>query len=425
MPVETRGPLTPTDTRGVDGMLGDRVEPGWYAIELWRRRTWLLVAAVLCAAGAAVTSVLAPRVYEAQTTLAVVSSKIAETQGGSSSTTSDFRPLIENNTVAETVVREFSLGGPPHHYTTADFLGEALSVQEVRNSTVMRVSVRLQDPQVAAKAANRIAALAVEGAKRTSRNEAVVARDDIEVEVRDARKRLDEALAALEQYQQKAQVELLKAEVDSLVDERGMLVDLDSRIAEARGRVARAEQDLSSRTRVDVLTRSIDKDPALVEAARQQPRPDGVLGLQLKTEEINKVYEGLERDLVEARADLAALERRRMHLVGDLGLDRRSQAKLTELYRHEAEISRLKTELEVAQKSYETIAEHYDVARLRVAGRSAQLVIVDPAVVPARPDPRRAVRSALFAALAGLALAAVCVILLTWARSLRDEAAQR
>jgi len=289
----------------------------------------------------------------------------------------------------------------------------------------MRVSVRLQDPQVAARVANRIAALAVDGAKRASRNEAVVARDDIAAEVQDARKRLDAALAALEQYQEKAQVELLKADVDAMLDERGLLVDLDSRIAEARGRVARGEQDLAARKRIDVLTRSIDKDPALLEAARESQPPEGLLGLQMKTEEVNKVYEGLERDVVEARGELAALERRRAHLVAELGLDARSQAKLKELYRHEGEIRRLKTELEVAQKSYETIAEHYDVARLRVAGRSAQLVIVDPAVVPARPDPRRTLRSALFAALAGLALAAVCVILLTWARSLRDEAAHR
>jgi uncharacterized protein involved in exopolysaccharide biosynthesis len=206
--------------------------------------------------------------------------------------------------------------------------------------------------------------------------------------------------------------------VNAMLFERGRLPDLLVEIEAERARLQRAEAELAGRQRIDSLTRTIDADPALAEAVRAGGgSPSAMLGLQMKSEEVNRVYEALEQDVTQARTQLAALEKRRAQLVNVQRLDAQQQAKLTELYRKEAELARLGTEFEVAQKSYTEIAARYDVARLQVAGRSSQLQVIDRAIVPDRPRSRNLVRNTVFAFLAGATLMALGIVL---TRALND-----
>jgi uncharacterized protein involved in exopolysaccharide biosynthesis len=334
--------------------------------------------------------------------------------------------LIENNSVAATVVQEFQLAAAPHLMTPESFLRDALSVDEVRNSAVIRIHVTMQDPKLAADVNSRVADLAVDGARRLSQNEAVQARDDIEVEVEQARKRLEAAAARLEAFRKTAQIELTREDVKAMLFERGRLLDLMVEIAAVRAKLQRGETDLAARQRVDSFTRAIDTDPALAQAARAAGEtPSSVLGLQLKSEEVNKVYESLEEQVVQARADLAALESRRAQLIDIRKLDAQQQSQLTALYQKEAELARLRTEFDVAENSFSEIAARYDVARLQVAGRSAQLQVIDRAIVPSVPTPRHLIRNTLFAVLAGATLMVVVILLAQALGDVRRRAAQR
>jgi uncharacterized protein involved in exopolysaccharide biosynthesis len=395
----------------VDAMLGDDLDFGRYVIAIWRRGWLVLLVALLSGAAVAAASWLRPPIYRASSTLAVSGSKIGE-QAVPSVAAVNFRPLIENNSVAATVIEEFQLGAPPHSMTPESFLTGHLAVEEVRNSSLITLHVDLPDPAQAAAVANRISDLAVDGARRLSQNEAVQARDDIQVEVEQARKQMDEAAMRLQTFRNTAQIELTREDVNAMLFERGRLPDLIVEIEAERARLARAEADLASRQRVDSFTRTIDTDAALSEAARVEGGSrSSVLGLQLKSEEVNRVYETLEQDVLSTQAQLAALEKRRAQLVDVRRLGARQQAKLTELYQKEAELTRLQTEHQVAEKSYTEIAARYDVARLQVAGRSAQLQVIDRAIVPSQPRRRHLVRNSLFAILAGATLMAVGIVL--------------
>jgi uncharacterized protein involved in exopolysaccharide biosynthesis len=411
MKVLNRAPRPDPADDAVDAMLGDDLDFGRYVVALWRARWLVLVVAVLCAVAAGAVVLFLPPLYRGSATIAVSGSKIGE-QAAPSPSAVNFRPLIENNSVAASVIEQFQLAAPPHGLTPERFLTDHLAVEEVRNSSLIRLHVDLREAELAARVANRVADLAVEGARRLSQDEAVQARDDIQVEVEQARTQMEEAAGRLETFRNTAQVELTREDVNAMLFERGRLPDLLVEIEAERARLAHAEVELGQRQRVDSFTRTIDADPALSQAVRAEGgSPSAVLGLQLKSEEVNRVYEALEQDVASTRSQIAALEKRRAQLVDVRKLGAQQQNKLTELYRKESELARLQTEFQVAQKSYTEIAARYDVARLQVAGRSSQLQVIDRAIVPTQPRSRHLVRTPLFAFLAAATLMTVGVVI--------------
>jgi uncharacterized protein involved in exopolysaccharide biosynthesis len=306
------------------------------------------------------------------------------------------------------VVKEFHLADAPYYVTPQVFLESVLSVEEVRNSNLITLHVTLPDPALAAKVANRVTDLAVEGARKLNQAEAVQARDDLRDEVDESRKQMQAAAATLESFKTTAQVELTREDVKAMLEQRGQLLPLLMDIEAARAKVAREETDLAARQRVDSYAKTVDSDPTLAQAARAAGGSDGsLLGLQIRSQEPNRVYQSIEEQLTKDRAELAALERRRSELVGARRIDAQQQAKLTALYHKESELTRLTTEYDVAAKSYQEIAARYDVARVQVAARSGQIQVIDRAIEPTIPQPRHIARNAVFGLVGGGTLTAL------------------
>lgn len=391
------------------------VDLGRYFVLVWRRLPLIASAALLCAAAGWLVASFRPVEYEATATLAVSGSKIGEQSPAVASV--NYRPFIENNSVAAAVVNEFQLGSPPYELTSERFLEGILSLEEIRSSNLIRVHVSLRDPKTAANVANRVSDLAVEGARKLSQAEAVQARDYLRVEVDDSRKHMEDAAARLETFKTSAQVELTREDVKSMLEQRSSLLPLGADIEEVRARVARGEVELATLTRVDSLVKSIDSDATALQTARAAGTSDSsVLGMQIKSQEPNRVYQSIEEQLAFDRTRLAALESRQAELIGARKLDAQRQSKLTDLYRKETELARLTAEYEVAEKSYKEIAARYDVARVQVAGRSGQMQVVDRAIEPNTPMARHRGRSAVFGFVGGGTLAALGVVLIAAVR---------
>ena len=134
--------------------------------------------------------------------------------------------------------------------------------------SVLVVRGRLTDPDLVAAVVNRVADLGTETARHVSQQEALQARNDIKLQLDEAKTRLDAATARLDQRRTTSQLELVQRDVDSALDQRGSLLDLQIKIEAEKARLNQAEQELSSRPRLDTVVRSIDADPALLEAAR-------------------------------------------------------------------------------------------------------------------------------------------------------------
>ncbi len=389
------------DTPGID--FGRHVQAVW-------RRRWLLAAVTLvCGLIGFSSSILARRTYEATLTLAASNSKIGE-ESSSAAVVANFRPLVESRTTAAAAVAKFGLDKPPHGYGPTLFLERALVLEEVRNSSLIRLRVRLHDPAIVADVCTFIADRAVEMARTLSQDEAVQARDLIKAQVDEASRRLGEAESRYAAYRDQAQVDLLRRDVDVLLTQRAQLSNLVVQVETEKARLARAEQELQQRERVDTVKRTIDGAPLLMEAARQEgAAPGNLLGLELRSESISPVWDKLDEQVANSRATIAALERQRSELTGARKLAGERLSQLTLLYEREAELSRLELERQLARTVYTETATRYENARLQVASRSAQLQVIDKAVPPDRPLSRNVARNTLVALMLGAGLALTLV----------------
>jgi uncharacterized protein involved in exopolysaccharide biosynthesis len=404
----------------------DVIALGDYLSGLWRYRVPIAVITLAAMALALVISLRAPRVYETTLTMMVSSSKFGDQLGQPASiSVASFRPLIESRSIAAIVIRELALDKPPHGLTPSGFLAGVLSLEEVRGTNLIRLTVRYPDPVLAATIARRVAEVGISVANKVNTDEAGQARDIIKEQVDLAMLRYDRADKAVRSFKDTAQIEALKKDVEGTLAIRGTLLELLVKVEAERARLTRIDQELAKRTRVDTLKKTVDDGPILTEGARAGgATPAGAAGLQLRTEAVSEVYETLDAEAAKIRANLAALEKQKAQLVDVRDIDASKLPKLSLLYAREGELARLEVERDIAQKSYVGVATLYESARLQVAARSARLEVIDPAVAPDQPLPRNTLRDTALAGIAAFSVAALAAMLAAALRPTKDALSQ-
>lgn len=389
---------------------------------LWALRRFRVVIVVGMLAGGGViawTAMNARDMYSAEVTVTVSQSKLDVGIPGGPVTplvTTSFRSFLESRNVAARLIQELKLNQPPYNLSATGLFGSAVTIEEVRGSTVLLVRAQLPDPGMAARVANRMAEIAVETGRRVSQQEALQSQEGIKVQLDAAQTRMEQAETALSQFRNESQVELLRKDVEALLNKRLTLLPLLVEIESERAKVARGQQELAARQRIDTIKRSIDTDPGMMEAARKVvgqtgDRPAGdLLGLQMRTEFLNPVYQTIDEQMAKSQATLAGLEREKQQVVDVRKLDAPQSPELTRLYRVEAELSKLEMERDLARKVYLGAATTYETARVQVAGRSPQLQIIEPALPADRPESRHVARQAVIGMITGLVLSVMAVL---------------
>ena len=323
-----------------------------------------------------------------------------------------FRELVQSSTEVAALISEFGLDRPPHDLTPQEFLDGHLDVELIPDSTIIDVSVRLKnDPDLLVKVARRYAERIVETAQRLNTEGIDYTADRIRKQRDGALERLKGAERAYEDYQRRAQVELLQKDVDTLLDRRPEALDLNVRIQGARARLQQAEAELSKQERVRTDRRGVDSvagSPATTTSQGQAS--DLKIRSELLDPYVNPVYEALQRDVSTYRAQLAGLEQERKELVSRLNLDAPNAEKLNRLYQAEAALEALSREREIAREAYLNAAGKYEDAKLQSTLRSPRLQILDAALPPDRPMAPRAARNTAAAILFALTLGAIVVI---------------
>ena len=313
-----------------------------------------------------------------------------------------FRELVESPTLVAALLDEFNLDDPPHRLTPTGFLANHVSVEVIRDSSILEVAVRLKDRDVLVNLAKRYAERVVESAQRLN-TEGIDYTAERILEERDATfKRMQNAERAMRDFQRSTPIEALRIDVESLLDRRPELVGLSVRIQGERARVQQAEAELAKQEKIRTTKRAVDPPAASPDDLR-------IRGERLDPY-INPVYEALERDLTQARTELAALEQQRKELVSRLQLDTRTGTRLAELYDAEAKFSALTREQDIARTAYFNAATKYEEARLESTVRSPRLQILDVALPPDRPVAPRPLRNAAAAAMLAFTLAALVVV---------------
>jgi succinoglycan biosynthesis transport protein ExoP len=416
----------------------------WEEREGWlhplARQRWLLAAAAVAAGILAfLVSFLMKPVYEATSTLRLVESKLMEEQrvnvlpslGG-------VRALVTTSSIANDAVAKFDLS-TTEGLSRTEFQNR-ITTDQILGSSLVRIRVRMSDAQRATDVANWLASRAIAINGELNQREALEARDFIGKQREEALAKLRTTEQALLEFKQRAQLDLVKKDVDATLKVREELLPLRIDVETQRARLASAEADLAKTSRLIDTKRSIDRDAAMMEAARGtdvggQPtgQPAGqqagaatgasagggeksVLGLRLVDQELNPVYSVLEREIALTRTKLRGLEQSVDQAVKTYGIDAKNNDRLQQMYRDQITLKSLESEYELLLKIYSDLSSRYEVARIQVASQSAELQLVDPALIPERPiAPRKAMNTVVGAGF-GLVFAAIWVLLRESAR---------
>jgi uncharacterized protein involved in exopolysaccharide biosynthesis len=281
-PVITPPPATPP----VDD------EPGLldYARMLRGRLRLVVAATVGCGLVALAVSLLTPRTYEASVTLGV---RLATGDQPSPAGLVSARKLLETRSAAATVVAELGLDREPARVTAERFVTDHLRTEQVAGSNVLRVSVRLRDPDLGARAANRFVEEVVALNRRRNEQDAASAQMIVEAQLQEARARIDRLQAEILSYKRRVQLDLSRQDAERALRQRerapargqtgqgltqlNALYDKEAGLSklEADYGVALAVyRDLSrqsERLRVQVVSRAVQLD--VLDAATRPERP--------------------------------------------------------------------------------------------------------------------------------------------------------
>lgn len=372
---------------------------------IWRSKTYVVGVAVVAGAVAFAGSMLGPRVYESTVTFAATQSKLGD-GGLMVSNTAAFRPMVESLNTASEVIKEVGLDKAPYNLTPSEFL-DAIAVTEIRGTSLMTVKITMGDPAMAATVANSVAQHAVKSARRVSASELTYTRDLIKEQLDLVRQRLDQADTQLREFKQQARIESVRKDAEA------RLGGPQSPALAPTGTSAVKPQQGSTQTSVFMEDRSAGRSGILdlqVRIATERAKVNAIERELAAHKTIDDVSRGLQASASEARLALASLEQQKSELTAAHPLDAGTKTVLDQLYRLESELARRQVERDVAEKAYVELSQRYQDAALQVIGKSAEFVIIDPAVPADRPASRHAARNSVISMLIWMAFAVASVL---------------
>ena len=414
---ERRAPLPRvTESRPPDAFEeGDLFE---YGRMLWSRRRLILGGTVVAAVLAAVAATVLPKTYRATATLFIAESKMWTSQAEQKDIPPHkYMEIIRSHAVAGRVIRDLKLD--QSYGLNEEKLIKKIDVIPIEGSKLLRVQVEARTATLARDIANAVVARSVELNRSLSSGDAVAADAFVRTQLADASKRYDAAETALRTFNETARLAEVRQQVDTelqLQQELSLrLAEVQRDISRARGSVEAMTTELKGQKKVLDLVKSIGEDPTFKDVVQNASKADleRLLSVQMKSEQVNPLYQEIEPQLVERLGDVAGGTREKETIQASMAASTQRLVTLQqELARKEAEFDRLDTSYSVEQDNYKTLAKKQAEVGLLTQVKDADLQVVDPAVIPtSHIRPNVWVYTALISVIAFVTLALVALVL--------------
>jgi uncharacterized protein involved in exopolysaccharide biosynthesis len=380
-----------------------------------RRWPVILGAGLVAAAAGVIVATMQPVIFEGVATVAVVQPRF--TADAKPISVGNFTALLQTNALAASAIAQLHLDADPFRMTPGQLQRDAVIVEEVRNSNLIRVRGRLPDRKLAPELANLISTNGIMLTERMDLQETKDFRSQLRAQLDEAGARLHAAEQSLLDHRNVAQVDLMKRDADSALTERSEILPLILDIESEKAKLASAEREIQKQDRLLTVPRMVGADAALLSARGEEkgaPKADGrrdakpdsaerkdspprprdsdaeprISDIDLTNPFVNPVYQVLDYQIALSRTRLAGLEQRRRELVGVQRLGGKDLQALSALYPQEIKLRRLEGEHELAKTLYSEVALQYERTRLQIASTSARLQVVDRAIEPDAPLPR-------------------------------------
>lgn len=324
-----------------------------YLMVVWRRGVTIVVCTFGLGVIAFVVTRFMPTWYDASATLVVETSK----PGTTGAATYENVMVATNHTIAAKVIAELHLDGPPYNVNAADALDKAIIVRDVRNTSLIRVTGRLKDPEMAATLANRFAEAAVELKQKLHSEQTA----DMVETLKAKRDAAEAAMKSIERqlldYQKRSQLERRKEDYQALTDRRRGMPDILMQLGTKKARLAAVERELQARPPAGAAAR----DPAA-----------GADSAHLR----------LEQELPVLRVDIEELDWQRQEYAR---LDRLQAEARPAVRQGEARLENLQFAYNSAKRTFSGADSQYEDAKGQVL-LSSRLKLIDKAIPPKAPS---------------------------------------
>jgi capsular exopolysaccharide synthesis family protein len=423
-------------------------------LNILRRRRAIIAGAFLLALAAAVAiSLLTPPTYRATTTITADKEPAVVVVGSRSG---DFSLGAESAgeapdilTLAELVKSEAVRQGAMDRLAAKAGLDVAkaavrsLTVDQVRQTQLIRISMEYTDPTITAEAANAIAGSLIDMDLKAHRRRATQTREFIGHEMRDASQRLHDAENSLVAFHDTHGDVSLSEEttlnLQKLADLKAQLVDVrlqrdtaESQMAAARERLASQSkvtptqwtpsplitslQDQLAKLEIDLsgLRRTFTpKHPAVLATVAKidetKQRLDAELAKSLRpgTYGVDPIYQQLNTQQTQAAVTLAGLRSRERAMEQAIaGYEER----MRDVPVRQVDLARLTRDVKESEQIYLLLSDRYEQARIAESSIGSAIRVVDPAKVPVKPVKPRRQMNTLFGGLLGLMMGVVTAI---------------
>ncbi|MDE2058410.1 MAG: hypothetical protein KGL31_07205 [candidate division NC10 bacterium] len=398
----------------------DEVEVIDYLDTLWKWKLLILVGTLVVSSAAFAVSMITSRTFEARVLLLITGSKIARLEGGEGAGKPEISPeafeaMIKSQALALQAIQQFGMDKEPFAMTPTKFLNNIISIKPQRGTNLLILTAILPDPKLAAAVANFVAQKAVELNARLNQADTVSTKEFIQQQRDQARLAMETAQATLTEFQESANLETLRVEQSFFLQEKLKLAQQDSddthQLKGLESAVAELGRALTKQEQLLSVNKSIFSDPSMLAAVQERGAMDlkSLSSVQLKSQEINNLYQSLQLDLINRQTMLASLKSQLDHVASKL---KENEAKLISINRRiantEARLEELTRNYSLAKAAYELFAKKFDEAAISVGSRVTELKILDPAVASITPRGRNVMRNV---ALAGAVALMTCVML--------------
>ena len=416
------------------------------ALDVLHRRRRIVAGAFLAALAVAVAvSLIMPPIYRASTTIttdktpAVVllnqpgEFNLSADQGaGQAPDVPTLVELVKSDAVREGAASRLApaVGGG-----VAKAALDALSVQPVRGTDLVRISIEYTNPRIAAQAADAVAASLVDMNLEARRGQATKTREFIGQELQEASMRLRDAEDALVAFRDSHGAVSLTEEttlnLQKMADLQAQLVDVrlqrdtaESRITAARGRLASQAkvtptqwmpspliaslQDQLAKLEIDLIGlrhQFTDKAPAVlvtrakIEETKQRLNAELAQSLRPGAYGVDPIYQQLDTELAESQVTLATLKSRERAMQDAIaGYERRMRG----VPLREVDLARLTRDQKEFEQIYLLLSDRYEQARIAETAIGSVIRVVDPAKAPTAPVKPRRQMNTLFGGMLGL-----------------------
>lgn len=362
---------------------------------LWKWKWSIIGGTMLFVLIGLVFSMFATKTYKATATLLVAESKIPPPQGAGGGTANagispeTFEAILNSQSLAAEAIRHFGLEKTSSVMTPERFRRTVISVETRPTARLLSISAVLPDAQLAADVVNFISEKAVALNTMLNQSDTVSAKDYIQNQRDNAKETMEKAQAALVDFRRTANLKSLRADQRILLGAKAKLAqlyrDYTINLAGLQTSVVELKADLTKHEPLLTVYKSIFSDTTMLTAAQQRSPMDlkALSALQLKSQEINRVYQDIQKKLINRETALVAAQSRRDDVEQKL---KETDAKLAEVEKRiaetEARLEELTRNYTLEKTAYELFTTKLNEASISVASRSSELKVVDPASVP-------------------------------------------